>query len=201
MWIRPSEIGTRATTDTVRAVSKVFSEAGLDFYIPETTLYLSENAYSYLPDDKTIIYVGSNLISVSQVQAFYSRWYSGFEVSGVEIDRDRYLILNDRLYGAAYLAVTCVQGIAKLTSDIPTLAVGDSIIRDGLEVVVEELPFTSMADDMYAMPPAELKPVAASVGRRILSLERDTQELWDTEMELKRSHLLNGWMDIVRQYT
>ena len=199
MWCQTAQVGSKATVSHLQAIDEVFNSVGLYLYKPEQTYYLRNLAVSGRPENKSYIDLGQPVISASNFKLYYTGvWLGSMDISLDQIEDRRYAVLNEIIYPQSSLSFDAVAGLAQLT-DVTEVAVGDSIIRDGAEVVVEELPFALMADDKLAVPPSGLTRCAISVGRRIMKLETDQKATWDNASS-GRNRLLDGWEDVINIY-
>ena len=199
MWCQTTQIGNKATVAHLQAIDEVFNSVGLYLYKPEQTYYLRNLAVSGRPENKSYIDLGRAVISADNFKLYYTGvWLGSMDIALDRIEDRRYAVLDEIIYPFSSLSYDAVAGLAQLT-DVTEVAVGDSIIRDGQEVVVTALPFALMADDMLAVPPSGLTRCAISVGRRIMKLETDQKATWDNA-SCGRNRLLDGWEDVINIY-
>ena len=198
MWCRPSEIGAGATLRTLHTINAILQRHGIYFYESERTWQVPVLVALRQPDGRYLVSLGRNIISLTKVEKYEAIGGDPIAMTVEMRGRNSALIDSDYLVG---LSVTGVAGLAELIAMTAqdTVAQGDSIIRDGSEVIIDDpADYSFTAGDMLASPPDALRTVAISIGNRVAKLELDEDAAWD---DVNMNSLIDGWQYVLEIYT
>ena len=198
MWCRASDIAKKGVTlSTLHAVSDVLAGYGLVFYRPSSTWEAPNEVSLRRVDGKYLVRLGRHVIGDLTAEAYAYQGADPKPVSVAVVEGS--LMVVDEVESAGW-RVTAVTGLAELTPLLAdfTLATGDSVIRAGQELVIDDpMDYTWRAGDMLAVPPAILRSVAIAVGRRVRKLELDEDADWD---DMNMNTLIDGFEPEIREY-
>ena len=208
MWCRPSEIGQKTTLDDVRGVDAVLARYKLVFYEPEATWDLDPYITSKTLDGKLKVSLLKHVIGAASVQGYV---FNRPRAVPMTLLRDRaHGIIDEADYDG--MRVTAVTGLAELSSLTPqsTLQQGDSVIRDGKELIIDWVDpkarnkvadYTFVAGDQLASPPAAMRLTAISIGRRIRAYLQDSKMVLDNAGPGMHNRFVDSAREILRDYS
>ena len=206
MWCRPSDFddpGPEVNLELLHMVSTAMRGQGLIFYEPPRLRYLDAVQFLWRSGKSGAIYLANNMIDLTSVQVWNGHDWDELTLTGLE-DR-AYAAVDELDYIPDYIRYSGALGLARLSAleASSTLVQGDSIIRNGAEMVIDwkrplsdppEPDYTFQAGDMLAEPPLDLRGVAVAITDRLVSVRRDQDSKW------MAGELFDGLYDIIEVY-
>ncbi len=204
MWCRPIDIGKSATLGTVHEVETAFYNQKLIFYEPEQTIYRYNVNYLLQGNDEWKFDLDLPVIDLKTVRGYVGRGLLYNDLEVVRVDRNRYAVVRAPFLPPSNLELVLTPGLAVLTDldGSETLAQGDSVIRNGLEMIIDWVDreadplvpdYTWKSGDQLASPPPTLRELAIEIGGALLEMGDDVKR------KLERGPtLFDGYADVLR---
>ena len=155
MWCRTSDIGTDSDVDLtlLNMITTAMKGQGLVFYEAEKEVVIPEVSFSWRGNDSGVVYLGQYVTDVKSAKIIYNGWADKAVLTVDRLEDNQYAVLSGVQTRPRSMSFVLTPGLAELREMTAQSEVmrGDSVIRDGAELVVDDpADYTFTAGDMLA---------------------------------------------------